>query len=245
MILVDKRIGSKHLINYLPPNSSMLDSLKFGDVAFLGRGIEGAPVRIGIELKTLSDACGSLMSGRLGGHQLPGMMETYDKCYLIVEGIYRCGKQGELEVPKNKNGKTVWEMAQWGKLAWMYSELDNWFTTLATVAGVIVKRSTSRRETAAIIYNLHQWWNNKDLDQHRSHVGFDRSGRPTLIKPRLVKRIAAELPLIGWERAGAVAEYFPNVRAMINAPRDTWMKIEGIGPKIAARVVEAVSKDGE
>jgi ERCC4-type nuclease len=236
MILIDRRIGSGDLINVLPPDSAQLTTLEYGDCAFLGNGPGGAPVRVGIEIKALGDCAQSIRSGRFAGHQLPGLLANYDKVYVILEGLYRAGTEGELETFT----KGHWTTGAWGGCGWMYNELDGWINSINIVAGVTVKRTMSRRETAAVIFGLHHWWTSKSYEKHRSHCGFDESGRPTLMKPGLVRRVAAELPLIGWERSSAVADEFQSVLAMVLAEESSWIKIKGIGKGIARKVVRAI-----
>lgn len=236
MILVDKRVGSGDLINVFTRGSAQLTTLEYGDCAFLGIGPEGVPVRVGIEIKALGDAAQSIRSGRFAGHQLPGLLAQYDRVYVVLEGAYRPGPEGELETFT----KGHWQTGSWGGCGWMYNELDGWINTVSIIAGVTVKRTMSRRETAAVISGLHYWWTNKSYEKHRSHVGFDESGRPTLLKPGLVRRVAAELPLVGWERSSAVADEFASVLAMALADESAWLKIKGIGKVIAHKVVEAI-----
>ena len=238
MILVDRRVGSGDLIELLPQGSASLDTLQYGDCAFLGIGPGGRPVRVGIELKALGDAASSIRSGRFAGHQLPGLLRDYDKVYVVLEGLFRPGPEGELQTFR----RGQWGTAEWGHTAWMYSELDGWTTTIATVAGVIVKRTSSRRETAAVVYGLHQWWNSKKYEQHRSHVGFDESGRPSLMAPGLVRRVAAQLPGIGWGRSGPVADKFRTVLDLATASTKDWLEIEGIGKTLATRAVAAITQ---
>ncbi len=241
MILVDRRVGSGDLAMLFPRGLANVTTLDFGDCAFLGNGPGGAPVKVGIEVKALGDAAGSIRSGRFAGHQLPGLVANYDKVYVILEGMYRPGPEGELETYK----RGQWVTGEWGHTAWMYNELDGWINSINIVAGVTVKRTMSRKETAAVIYGLYHWWTSKSYEKHRSHVGFDESGRPALLKPGLVRRVAAELPLIGWDRSSDVAMKFPSVLAMVLADEKDWLSIKGIGKIIARKVVAAIRGENE
>ena len=57
----------------------------------------------------------------------------------------------------------------------------------------------------------------------------------------LVRRVAKELPGIGWERSLLVEETFDSVRTMVNAPLEEWLEIEGIGKGIATKVQEELA----
>ena len=88
MILVDTRAGSNELIEPLLKAGLPVEeaTLEFGDLAFLGRGEGGKKLTIGIEHKKMGDLVQSMTGGRLAGHQLPGMLGMYDRCWLIAEG---------------------------------------------------------------------------------------------------------------------------------------------------------------
>jgi len=96
---LDYRTGSGELEKLFLPYGIKVNrtKLEFGDLAFEGRGPHGA-CSIVIERKRITDLIQSMESRRLSGHQLPGMAERYDYCYLIVEGIWRPGQNGELEI---------------------------------------------------------------------------------------------------------------------------------------------------
>jgi ERCC4-type nuclease len=235
MILVDRRIGSADLVNYLPKSLASLDTLDYGDAAFIGYGKDGVPVRIGIEIKTIGDACASIRSGRFAGHQLPGLLSNYDRSYLILEGEFRLGPEGTMQT----RSRGSWHKAQWGYDAWMYREIDSWMNTITNVTGIIIKRTLSRRESAAVIHNLYRWWTEKGYDKHRSHVGFDTSGSPQLCKASNLRTLLAAIPGIGWVRSGAAEAYFKDKspHEICHADAAAWSSIEGIGKVIARRVV--------
>src|SRR5580704_1028800 len=70
--------------------------LDFGDLA-----IQSCDGRlIGYERKRLPDLINSMKDRRLSGHQLKGMYSLYDRVELVVEGVWRAGDGGAIEVPK-------------------------------------------------------------------------------------------------------------------------------------------------
>jgi ERCC4-type nuclease len=236
MILIDDRTGSKDLYDLMPPGSAEICRLNYGDVAFLGKG-DGKPVAVGIELKGLNDVLQCIQSGRFSGHQLPGLLKDYDVVYLIVEGAWRPGKEGTLE----RLGRGGWQTLVLGTRVWMYRELDNWLASIESMTGVRLRRTESERETAAVILNLYHWWTDKEWEEHRSHLAFDRSSRPVLVKPSLTVRVAKELTGIGWEKAGAIARHFGSVRGMAMAEEKQWREIDGIGDVLSKRIVQELT----
>lgn len=250
MIMIDRRVGSCDLIDLLPKELCTIDSLQFGDIAFLGQGPGGIPVKVGIELKALGDCLSSIRSGRFAGTQLPGLLQWYDKVYVVIEGQYRPGADGILEgfmygkwrPAPFTNGKGNYNSR--GTQPWLYSELEGWINTITNVAGVVVKRSGSRKETAALVLNLYRWWTEKTFEQHRSHVGFDESQKPTLYKPSFIRRVAAEFPGIGWEKSSEVALKFGTLWNLVQADEKIWASITGIGKTLAKRAFELI-RNGE
>jgi ERCC4-type nuclease len=233
MILLDPRAGSA---DYETPLRNLgatveMTTLEFGDVAF-----HGSDRAVGIELKKLPDLLNCIVTGRYSGHQLPGMARDYQEAYLIVEGIWRPNPvDGTLEV-RRRGG---WTPVQIGKRYWMYRDFNSFLETTEIKGGVRVKRSNSQDETARLVYGLYEWW--QDFDGHRSHLAVNRAGRDTAVfaKQTFARRVARELPGIGYEKAGMLAGAFPTVRKMMAAGVSEWTKLPGIGKKLATSIMEA------
>src|SRR5689334_15702242 len=111
MLLVDPRIGSRDLLLPLQrfgvPAELSPVNMDAGDFAFVGRGVNDAALTVGIELKETVDLVQSLRSGRFAGHQLPGLLRTYDRAWLLTEGMWRVGESGLLEVWRYGGWSTV------------------------------------------------------------------------------------------------------------------------------------------
>jgi ERCC4-type nuclease len=229
VILVDDRIGSVHYAKSLHP--SQVERLEFGDMAFESC----AGKLIGIEVKKIGDAVNSLLSGRLADHQLPGLLGLYDCSYLVVEGYYRCDPDSGLV--QGWYGKQ-WRDLSSGRQRLTWKALDGWLTSMEALGGLRVRRTVTEAETVATVQSLYHWW---QRDDHKSLKVFNTAYDAAAIeRPGLCRRMAAELPLIGWERSAAVAKHFGTVTAMVNASVDDWMAIEGIGAGIAGKVCEAL-----
>ena len=232
-ILIDSRTGSKDLLPYF--DDGILTELKFGDVAFVGNGPEGN-VEIGVEIKRIADLVQSIANGRLAGHQVPGLVGTYYKVYLIVEGVWRPNPQtGVIQIYKGnwfdmKTGREFTFAGVWGFL-----------NTLAVQAGIIVLPTTSIRSTVLAIQVMSKWWQEK-WERHHSLQVLYKPTPPRLFTPARrpghihLRYIAAELPGIGWERALAVEKKFRTVQQMMDATEEEWREVEGIG-KVTAQMV--------
>ena len=249
MILIDPRFGSQRegqqsshdIAGALTALGVAVESasLDFGDFAFLGNGPDG-PIWVGVELKTIPDFVNGMLSGRLAGHQIPGLVERYQRVYLIVEGFYRAKRgSGLLEVPRGAG----WQSLSVGKRPIFWADVEKFITGLEE-AGVRVRRTRTTHETARVIASvLHSFWS-KDYDEHRSFNVLYRPAVMQLIRDdedtRRLRQVAACLPGIGWGRSKAVAETFGSIYALTQAEPGAWEGIDGIGKTIAEGAVKAI-----
>lgn len=239
-MIIDYRTGSGDLVQYIPKTIATLGTLQFGDASILGQGPQGRPVPVGAEIKKLSDVLQCIQDGRFAGHQLPGLLNSYEVVYLVVEGIWRSDpNSGILETWKNKG----WTPAVIGREKFMADSLMAWEITMESRAGVRIRHTSSRRETAQFLVTLDRWWQ-KEWDSHKSHLAFDRTPGPLepihLVKPSVLRRVAKELPGLGWQKTLAVAGKFKTIGEMVNADVSEWQKIEGIGRVMAERIVRVI-----
>jgi len=241
VIRLDNRIGSGDLSVFFEKwrVPFTLCRLDYGDAAIKGNGPNGSTMEVGIEIKKIRDCLNSICDGRFAGRQLPGLIKNYGRVWLVLEGQFSCDYETGLLM--YRKGKRM-EPLSLGSRRFLYRDLDHWLTTMETRGGVRVRRTLSRLETARYIADLHSWWTGKEWEEHRSHLAFDEAqvDSEILIKPNLTRRIAAELPNIGWTKSKAVAAHFGSVVEMVLANQDEWEQIEGIGKGIAAKVTKAL-----
>lgn len=241
MIYLDNRIGSKELLPLFPKNIATLTHLNYADIAFLGRGADDFPISIGIERKRIQDLVTSMTGGRLSGHQLPGLLASYDIRYLIVEGLWRPNpRNGILEKPIARG----WAPIQLGSRTFMAKEILGFLNTLHICAGICIWRSATPRETAQYVSSLYHWWTDKALDEHKSHrLPYTPYANLSTKRPSLVQRIAAELPGIGIGKAKAVSKKFKSVLQMVIASEKTWKEIDGVGKVLAAKICTQLQQE--
>ena len=243
MLWLDRRIGSGELEQPLVRLGIPVEilTLDFADCAFLGHGPEGEnTMQLGIEIKKIHDLVSSIETGRLSGHQLPGLLRQYDAAWLIVEGLWRPGDDGVLEL--FRRGR--WTPLEHGRRRYMYREIDNYLSTLEIKAGMRIRRTSNTDETARVIADLYGWWHDKAWEKHRSHMALHQpADMGMLVPPSLRRRVAAELPGVGHDRSGAVAGHFPNTLQMLMADVKEWQAIKGIGKTLATRIVDAIGRE--
>lgn len=239
MLWLDDRIGAKDLQAPLQRLGVEVESVRldFADCAWLGHGPEGPEsVQVGCELKTVSDL---LDIDRFAGHQIPGLLRQYDRVWVIVEGLWRPGEDGVLEVWSHG-----WAPLRHGRRGYTYREVDHLLATLELRAGLSLRRSSTRSETAHILAGLYTWWRDKRWKEHRAHLRLARAADVALLTPPpLRRRVAHELPGVGYERSAAVAAHFPSTLALATADRAAWEQIDGIGPRLAQRITETLARE--
>jgi ERCC4-type nuclease len=98
-------------------------------------------------------------------------------------------------------------------------------------------------ESSRFILALYRWWQ-KEWTDHTSHLARNKTPKEiTLVRPSLVRRIASELPGIGWGKSQAVDEHFLSVEDMILASEKKWASIPGIGKKLSQNIVKCLKGD--
>lgn len=221
MIILDWREGSADLLpHFLPGTAQLSEHDMETDASFLGDGPGGKTVRIGVEVKQLSDVLKCIQDGRFAGEQLPSLVK-FTSYWLVIIGLFKTDERTGMLI--QRRGKD-WREVQFGKRRFMGSDLEHWLMTMEMKAGVRYRHVTSNRQAAMFIYSLYRWWNDKGWDGHNSHLQLhDTSPEVGLIKKASLKRnIAKEIPHIGWQRSAAAEDYFDSIKDMINATAMRW-----------------------
>lgn len=214
-LYIDSRAGSKELIRPLTEYGLPVEetTLEFGDLAFKGRGVGGAPLLIGVEHKRLSDLVQSL-GGRLPGHQLPGMIEHYDRPYLCIEGDWSGDEHGRTTVWRGKGARKPLRGAP------QAVDLEKRILTLETRGGLRVRNCLTRRDSLRFLIALYRFWTDKDLDEHKSHMAiyapdFDdevRGNQPSDFR----KALSVMLPGVSGAVSKAVEEQVAHIDGLRN-----------------------------
>jgi len=239
LIYVDSRTGSIELLSLFPKNTAESTYLEFADFAFIAKGyVDGSPLLIGIERKTTTDLLSSMISGRLSGHQLPGLRNSYNVVYLIIEGIWRANPYSKI-LEHYRNGK--WVAIRLGQREFMAREIYNYINTLTTICGINCWRTQNKLETVAWIMSTYHWWCDKYLEEHTSHKKAHKPFIEIMTKKLpLLQRVAGELGGIGFKRSRDVSKHFNSLIEMVLADSKEWEKIPGIGKKLANATVKEI-----
>lgn len=247
-IYIDDRTGSKELDPLIPTGiPHKLTRLDYADMSFLGKGADGLPLSIGVERKTIGDLVSSINDGRLSGHQLHGLLSSYNVIYILVEGLWRpCPVTGVLE--HFRRGK--WQPLSYrGSKTVMARYVNNYLNTLVVMCGVHVWQTGTIKQSAQWLVDTYSWWG-KDWDKHKAHKQYQtatmacgkraidnrRGGAVEFSKPGLVQRVAKEFKGVGFDRSQAVADHFGSVFEFVLADKKDLMKVEGIGKGLAGSI---------
>lgn len=205
-VWVDAAVGSRDLVDPLkalglPAELVHLDS---ADVAFEGRGPQGVPLKIGVELKRISELVQSLQTGRLPLEQLPKMLQAYHESWILVEGMWRESEAG-MEEPR---GRRLWKPLYTRMSA---NEFEKRMLTLELEGNEGERRPhvryvNTRAATLQFLCALYRWHTDKDSDQHTSRLGVYQP--PTFFELSIFRQMVSRLPHVGIKRSKEVEDYF-------------------------------------
>lgn len=242
-LFVDPRVGSLEIVKYLQIPCEVT-SLKYGDVAFAGWGIDDEVWSIGIERKTIRDLANSILSGRLSGHQLLGLLDWYHVTYILVEGRYRIARDGVLELPETRGWRPLQGHKKSGHM-FGYEEIANYLNTLAIVANVRIWFTDDLAMTGRWIRHTYYWWQKK-FSEHRAHLDFVHQGPPPKrarwTRPTLEQRMIKELTDIGWDRSEEIVKVFPTMEEIMKAKPEDFVKIPKIGKVMAEKIYQELHR---
>ena len=202
-------------------------------------------IQIGVERKTWGDLINSFRSGRLVGHQIIGLLENYQKVYLICEGIIRENKKsGVIEEWRHGKWKKVdYSESERARQRFAYVPVKKHLITLANKLGVEWHETADMVETARMIEVLHEWWS-EPWESHKSHVQHFVNNQTALLrptKPSWPVSFANNFPCrVGWQKAVAIEKHFGSVPRMIEADEGEWRKVDGIGKVLARNIWRAL-----
>lgn len=241
MIRIDPRKGSGELFPKFPKGSACLakTQLPYGDFEFEGNGPDG-PCLVGIERKTVTDLLGSMRSGRLAGHQVPGMIDRYRFPFLLLEGRYGRDADGYLcGPPRGFRAGGRWQPIQLGTQRFLYAELEQFVTSLSVLTPIRILKADGVSESVIAILGLEKWFA-KPWERHKSVYAFHNTAAEVqrMSKPNLVSLIAHALKGIGADRARELGRRFRTPADLIMAGESEFEQLDGIGKTTARNIVK-------
>jgi len=239
MIYIDYRIGSKELLPYFRKGTAELTTLEFADAAFTGNGPDDCLWAIGIERKRISDLVNSMTSGRLAGHQLPGLYNSYHVYYLLIEGLWRPSpRDGSLEIYVHKK----WMPLTLGSRRFMAKDIYKYINTLSILGGMkIAPVMSTPRESATWISSAYSWWNDKQFWEHSSiEQEYSSTVQFYTKKIPFLQRVAGELTGIGKGKAKAISLHYNSLWDFMFTDEKELRNIKGIGKELAESIIKEI-----
>lgn len=256
MLLVDYRQGSEELIDPLRARGLEVveTELAFGDLAFEGKGPGGTPVDVGVEFKKLEELVAAIRSGRLTGHQLPGMRSAtedqpplYDYAWLVIEGVIQADRQGKLT---KRVGRAFIRPLAGGMTV---NELYKRLLSIQMGWGVSWVFTSDRRETLQFLDALYRFWTDRALDEHASHLDLHKPPTLEAVSPFRQTVSGPLFPGVSLKTSLAVEQAFNgSLRRAVTAPIETWAAIETtdkhgntkrLGRSRAERIIRSVTNE--
>jgi ERCC4-type nuclease len=233
---IDNRRGSAELAKYISVPYE-LTRMDFADFCFVGNGPDG-PVNIGIERKTIRDLLSSINTGRLSGHQLIGLANSYDYIYIVVDGAFKAKSDGLLRVPC---GQGNWTTLKLGDRPVHKSMIDNYFNNLFAVLGISHEFTNSPMQTGMWVSATYKWWNKK-WTEHKAHLDFHvtKPRRVMMSKPTTLHRMIKEIEGVGWDKGLVVSRAFNSMAEIVMAEEKDISKGRGIGKILAKRILNTL-----
>lgn len=245
MILIDNRAGNFRLRDSCKELQTLvhrigvpaeLAQLEFGDACFDGNGPDGQ-VMIGVERKTLSDMLNCIDDSRYTAHQRPGMMAMYRYNFLFVEGLWKPDIQTGYMM--EFVGSMTWRPYRYRTQFTRYHKLFRYLLSVQ-LAGTPVILTRDLEHTAFNLCELYHYFSKK-WENHTALMETQKLNMPSLTgKPSLVRRWSSELEGVGVKLSLEAEKVFPNPFALASADEEQWMKIPGVGYKLAKAIVKAI-----
>lgn len=213
-----------------------------GDVNFKGKWIDNEEIWIWCERKKLGDlvAC-ALDTGRLLRQIQEAHQAGFKFFFLIVEAMFRKDPAtGLLQQLRGKNWANYTLGSNTKTIP--YSRISGYLNQLRYYLNIQVYITRSVRETADTVMEVYSMFQTPPED-HNSLKQFATTPEPVasfLQKPSLIRRMAKELPGIGWDRSKDIEEELGSARelcrVLADGDREALLNIAGIGKGIVDKI---------
>jgi ERCC4-type nuclease len=227
LIYLTTAANDRDLVKQFHETEAVVAPIPYGDAVVEGLSDDGH-VSICGERKKPLDLIQCINSGRHIRQVRDAYEHKFKHYFLVVEGILKQGSDGEVEYRTGTN---------WTRTGMPWTRYQSYINQLHYLMGVNVLYSTGVRGTAEIIRSIHDFFQTID---HSSLKQFHSPNPSLLSNPSLLRRVAKELPGIGWERSLLVESHWTSIRDMVNATPEEWTQIDGIGKGISKRIDEVL-----
>ena len=258
MIRIDDRIGSRELAKPLQRLGLpvKVKRMEFGDVRWTGCGPSDSLVTVAVERKKVSDLLACLQDNRFAGKQLPGLLNAYDRVYLLVEGLWR--PDPKTCVMQTARGRGQGGDAGFTRRRFMYADFDGFIQSIRELGRIDVAFTYNERHTCFWLHSRYRWWakawsDHKSLRPmfkalHRKVREPGKDDEPEAIRmgrASVQRKMVAQIPGVLWDRSRLLEQHFgvgpaTGIEPVYEARVKDLLQIEGIGPKTAGAIYDAL-----
>lgn len=171
--------------------------------------------RVGVELKTVSDFCDSIIDGRLL-EQIKSLKNNFKRPVIIVEGT------DDIYSQRNIHPNAIRGM----------------FATIAVSYGIPIIYTRNQKDTAALLNIIAK----REQESSGNNFSPHAEKKPLTLKEQQEYLVSC-LPNVGPVLAKELLKQFSSVKNIINAGESELQKVEKIGKKIARNIRDVVDSD--
>jgi ERCC4-type nuclease len=175
--------------------------------------------------------------------QLRREMVTTEETVLLVEGVAEATRWG-MDVYTKSPGKSYFRLQHsYGTpkhpQSGLYHRIQSWFWQLDK-AGISVYRTCHSRDTASALV---AWYKSSQKQEHTTLQRYIKvRANPKAYDARVLTLMGIEKAGLGEVKAKALIAKFGSVYAVLNAPLEELVEVDGIGKGIAMKLIEAVGR---
>ena len=222
------------LIDVMEPASIASKLLDIGEILGLTAGdyrwYSISMELVGVERKSVTDFLASLSNGSLAD-ELRRLREEVDFPILLIEGpITIDHTTGVILRTWYSGGK--FKKAETG---WRLNNLIPAIYDFCRTLDIMPFYSPSIGETAAVIRYIYSW----DQDQYHTAIYKNRKHEYVIPSPAAVMLAS----LVGPKTAHSLLHEFRSLRGILTADLERLTKVDGIGPKTAQKILDALDQE--
>lgn len=232
-----KRLGAIPIFTAIP----------HGDVNIVGKWRNGDGYRALVERKKLGDIISCIENGRYLAQWQQAREAGWEDMWFCAEIDKSFREDPHTGMIRVKRGNKWYDM----KPTFMWSRVEDFLFQIQWILGVKLIRTSSPEETGRAVARLYQMYsdppeNHKTLQKIFTPACGDKNEDVVsrlFNKPSVLRKVAVQLPGIGWERSKDVELVFGSIRELALADVPQWRAVPGIGKKVATQVVEELRRD--
>ena len=197
--------------------------------------------RVGVERKTWGEI---LSDPDHVEEQLRREMTTVNEICLLIEGVAESTQWG-VDTYTKSTGKPYYKLQHsYGTPKYpqsgLYHRIQSWLWQLDS-CGISSYRTTNSHDTASALV---AWYKSSQKEEHTTLRRYIKPRiNPKAFDPAVLTLMGIAGVELGEIRAKALIDYFGSVWAVVNAPMSVLVDVDGIGPGLARKLIDALGRE--